>query len=102
MLEGKIVHIHDIQKDQEFALELSKLRGFRTQLGVPLLREAAPIGVMVLTRHAPRPFTAKQIELVTTFADQAVIAIEKSTRPNYSRNFSRPTIRLPARKAAPV
>src|SRR5438105_4553895 len=55
LLESKVIHISDIQEDPEFALELSKLRGFRTQLGVPLLREGISIGVMVLTRHAPRP-----------------------------------------------
>ncbi len=76
LLTGDIVHIHDIQNDPEYALEIGKLEGYRTMLGVPLLREEAPIGVMILIRSTVRPFTDKQIELVTTFADQAVIAIE--------------------------
>jgi GAF domain-containing protein len=77
LLEGVVVHIPDVQKDPDYHFdEAQKLGNYRTLLGVPMMREGIAIGVVTLTRSEPRPFTAKQIELVTTFADQAAIAIE--------------------------
>jgi GAF domain-containing protein len=77
LLEGRVVHIADVTADSEYALvEAQKLGDYRTILCVPMLREGIPIGVLVLMRSEVRPFTDKQIELVSTFADQAAIAIE--------------------------
>jgi two-component system NtrC family sensor kinase len=77
LLEGRTVHIPDIFADPEYTFtEAQELADVRTALGVPMLREGIPIGVFVLARSEVRPFTDKQIDIVSTFADQAAIAIE--------------------------
>src|SRR5438874_5347859 len=77
VLERRFVTIADVLADPEWTLGKVRVSGgFRTVLAVPLMREGVPIGVIVLMRSQMRPFTDKQIELATTFADQAVIAIE--------------------------
>jgi len=76
LLEGKVVHIPDVQADPYYTLGGQKLGGIRTILTVPMLRDGTTIGVLGVTRHEVRPFTDKQIDLVSTFADQAAIAIE--------------------------
>jgi signal transduction histidine kinase len=77
LLERAPIHILDAETDPEYRMiEHQKIGGYHSILGVPLLREGTPTGVLVLARHSVRPFTDRQIELLTTFADQAVIAIE--------------------------
>src|SRR5581483_7259594 len=78
-LSGRINQIPDVLADTEYqGAGFQKAFGFRTNLGVPLLRDGATVGVFSMTCDEVRPFNDKQIELVATFADQAVIAIENA------------------------
>jgi len=86
LLEGKVVHLRDVLADPDYRMtEMQSKLGYRTGLGVPLVREGVAVGVLALTRAKVRPFTDKQIELLTTFADQAVIAIENARLLNEMR-----------------
>jgi two-component system NtrC family sensor kinase len=79
LLERKPVHIADVNADPEYAFGIAQKVGrFRTILGVPLLRASTPVGVIVLMRTRVRPFADKEIELASSFADQAVIAMENA------------------------
>src|SRR5262249_1454175 len=77
LVEGRVIHIADVLADPDYTwAEAQRLGGYRTVLAVPMMREDAPMGVLTLTRSEVRPFSEKQIELVSTFADQAAIAID--------------------------
>ena len=79
VLDNKTIHVADVRADPDYSLvEQQSVGKYRTVLSVPLMRERVAVGVITLTRDTVRPFTETQIELVTTFADQAVIAIENA------------------------
>ena len=85
-LEAKVIHVTDVLSDREYTWsEIQKVGGYRAALGVPLLRKGDVVGVIFVARTSPQPYTAKQIDLVTTFADQAVIAIENTRLLNELR-----------------
>ncbi|WP_439399251.1 GAF domain-containing protein [Bradyrhizobium sp. PMVTL-01] len=77
--EGRVVHVADVLSDPEYTWnEAQKIGGYRAALGAPLLRDGSVVGVIFVAKTKPEPYSRKQIELVTTFADQAVIAIENA------------------------
>jgi signal transduction histidine kinase len=100
VLRGRPVQVADVEAEPNYALaEAQKLVGFRTVLGIPFMREGTPIGAVMLSRNTVRPFSDKQIALVTTFADQAAIAIENVRLFNEIQDKSRQLAEASERKS---
>jgi GAF domain-containing protein len=86
VLEGRTIHVSDVLADAAYAYsDIQKIGGYRAALSAPLLRDGNVVGALFVTKPVPQPFTEEQIELVTTFADQAVIAIENTRLLNELR-----------------
>ena len=92
-LERRAIHVADLQEDAEYTYALRDTEPIRTEVGVPMFRGDDLVGVFILYKLKVEPFTDKQIELVTTFADQAVIAIENARLLNELRESLQQTDR---------
>ncbi len=85
-LEARVVQVPDVLADPDYTWSgAQEIGGYRSALGAPLLHKGDVVGVIFVAKKVPQPFTAKQIELVTTFADQALIAIENTRLLNELR-----------------
>ena len=76
ILDRAIVHVHDVLEDPEYSREWALVGGWRAVLAVPLLRDGQPVGAVTVAKAEPRPFSDRQVQLLNTFADQALIAID--------------------------